>query len=147
MNQVTLCGNLGKDFELFFTQNGIAYAKNSLAITKKTSKKEGNEIITTSHTDWIPLTIFGRKAEIATKHLKKGDKFLCNGEIYTSTYERNGQIKYAWEVLVRNFEFVNSKAKEIQNIQAPQQEKPVEIIYEEMAENAENPIEIEIPQV
>ena len=147
MNQVTLCGNLGKDFELSFTQNGIAYTKNSLAILKKTTRKEGDETITKERTIWIPLTIFGKRAEVIAKHFKKGDKFLCNGEIYTSTYsDENGQTKYAWEVLVKNFEFVTPKPKDTQT----QQEKPpVEIVYdgkqiEEMAQIAEN-TDTEIP--
>lgn len=147
MNQVTLCGNLGRDFQLSYTQNGLPYAKNSLAISKRTTKKEENETITKDRTDWIPLTIFGRRAEIAHHYFKKGDKFLCNGEIYTSVYsDENGQPKYSWEVLVKNFEFVTSKAKETPNEQNTQPEP--EIVYEgtqapqqqieEMAQIAEN---------
>lgn len=144
MNQVTLCGNLGRDFELFSTTNGVAYVKNSLAISKRTTRKEGNQTTTKDRTDWIPLTIFGKRAEIAHQYFKKGDKFLCNGEIYTSVYsDENGQPKYSWEVLVKNFEFVTSKPKETQNAQpepeivyegtqAPQQQ------IEEMAQIAEN---------
>lgn len=94
MNQVTLCGNLGRDFDLSYTQNGLPYAKNSLAISKRTTKKEGNETITKDRTDWIPLTIFGRRAEIAYQYFKKGDKFLCNGKITIEDVSDNDYMYY-----------------------------------------------------
>ncbi len=94
MNQVTLCGNLGRDFDLSYTQNGLPYAKNSLAISKRTTKKEGNETITKDRTDWIPLTIFGRRAEIAHQYFKKGDKFLCNGKITIEDVSDNDYMYY-----------------------------------------------------
>ncbi|MCI5633249.1 single-stranded DNA-binding protein [Helicobacter sp.] len=73
MNQVTLCGNLSRDFQLSYAQNGVAYTKNSLAISKRTTSKEGNQTTTKDRTDWIPLTIFGKRAAIAHQYFKKGD--------------------------------------------------------------------------
>ncbi|TQR25583.1 single-stranded DNA-binding protein [Campylobacter sp. MIT 97-5078] len=108
MNKVALFGFLGKDFEMSSTQSGKAVAKGSLAITKRWVNAKGNK---EEHTDWIPLTLFDKSAENANKFFKKGDRFLCEGEINTNKYidEKTGEEKFGFSVIVRNFHFVKNK--------------------------------------
>ena len=107
MNKVTLFGRLGKDFELQRFDNDVIVAKNSLAITKKFINKDGDKV---EHTDWLPITLFGKGAENANKYLKKGDKFLCEGEVNTNKYkDKDGKEGYYWQVIVKKFHFVDSK--------------------------------------
>lgn len=117
MNQVTICGYLAKDFELSQTKNGVEVAKNFLGITIKRVIVNGNDKLESSHTDWIPIVIFGKRALIAKDYLSKGDKFLGTGRIFTSTYddEKTGEKKWSWQVIVNNFEFVHSKDKNDDN--------------------------------
>ncbi|MCW1675460.1 single-stranded DNA-binding protein [Campylobacter jejuni] len=35
MNKIILCGNLSKDIEMQYSQNGTAIAKTSIAVNKK----------------------------------------------------------------------------------------------------------------
>ncbi|MDA3968048.1 single-stranded DNA-binding protein, partial [Helicobacter sp. WB40] len=80
MNKIILCGYLGKDFELVIGKN--TYAKTSIAISESREKDGQNEV----HTNWFPIIIFGRRAEVAHKYFKKGDKFLGSGKIHTSSF-------------------------------------------------------------
>ncbi|TLD85185.1 single-stranded DNA-binding protein [Helicobacter sp. MIT 11-5569] len=129
MNQMTMCGNLGRDFEVLQSKNGSVIAKNSLAITEK--RKVGNDTI--EHTDWIPIVIFGKRAEVASQYFKKGDKFLATGKIYTYEYDdENGNRKYGWQMIVRDFTFVGQKREAQANIPTPPQ-----VIYESAPKNLE----------
>ena len=143
MNLVQLCGNLGKDFEIVNTQkksNGEAFvvARNSLAITQKIiSKNEKGEKVTIEHTDWIPITLFGKNAENASKFFQKGSKFLCEGKITTSAYnDEKGQTKYGWGVEVRKYYFTQPKANSTQSPEIPQGLDEVNVINDEVLTNA-----------
>ncbi|MBF7060269.1 single-stranded DNA-binding protein [Campylobacter volucris] len=109
MNEVVLCGFLGKDWEISQGKKELL-AKNSLAIT--TITKKANEEI--KHTDWIPLVVFGtNRVNALANYLKKGDKFLCKGRIFTSVYEdENQKTRTGFQVIVDNFEFVHQKEKQ-----------------------------------
>ncbi|WP_139454203.1 single-stranded DNA-binding protein [Campylobacter armoricus] len=109
MNEVVLCGFLGKDWEISQGKKELL-AKNSLAIT--TITKKANEEI--KHTDWIPLVVFGtNRVNTLANYLKKGDKFLCKGRIFTSVYEdENQKTRTGFQVIVDNFEFVHQKEKQ-----------------------------------
>ncbi|ECO3667726.1 TPA: single-stranded DNA-binding protein [Campylobacter jejuni] len=84
MNNVNLIGYLGKDFEIGTTNSGRIFAKNSLAITKRWKNERGNE---ESSTTWIPIVLFGKSAESASTHIKKGSQFACSGELSSNQYQ------------------------------------------------------------
>lgn len=110
MNKVNLCGYLGRDFELRYTNTGNAIASNSLAITKKWIDDRGNKV---EHTDWIPIKLFGKTAEVAHQYFKQGSQFLCFGELATDEYvDNNKNTRYVWEVRVKEFYWLNKKMGE-----------------------------------
>ncbi|MBZ7963303.1 single-stranded DNA-binding protein [Campylobacter sp. W0049] len=117
MNHVTLCGYLGKDFELIKKGEKSSIAKSTLAVSETKKDENGNLIETTN---WIPIVIFGKKADIAFQYLKKGDRFLGEGKILTSAFQdQNGNIRYSWQVIIYRFEFVNNKKELKPNIENP----------------------------
>ncbi len=125
MNHAQQFGNLGRDFEVQTharKSNGEAFivAKNSLAVPKKTTTRDSNgDRVVKEHTDWIPIQIFGKAAENAAKYFKKGDRFLCDGEIRTSSYvDDNGQTKSSWCLEVKRFYFVMPAPKTQDGTQA-----------------------------
>ncbi len=165
MNSAQFVGNLGRDFELQThtkKSNGEAFvvAKNSVAITERRVfiDSQGNKI-TQEHTDWIPIQIFGRSAEIAEQYFKKGDKFACTGKIRTSTYkDEQGNTRGSWCVEVKSFDFLKPKAEnadnaanagvvnqaQAQNLQAqPPQPEPANVVTDEIIENAEETAAVE----
>lgn len=120
MNHITLCGYLGKDFEVIRaksdTNTDIVVAKNSLAITKRRKITKNNETTITEYTNWIPIVLFGKIAETASEYLTKGDRFLGSGYVHTGAYtDKNGDTRYSWQVVIRQFEFVNSRKGEAQD--------------------------------
>ncbi|MCZ6134436.1 single-stranded DNA-binding protein [Campylobacter ureolyticus] len=108
MNKVQLCGYLGRDFELRYsstTSNAVGI--NSLAISKRFKDNSGQE---KERTEWIPIKLFGRTAEVANQYFKKGSQFLCSGELYTDDYvDNNGVTRYTWGVNVKEFYWLNNK--------------------------------------
>lgn len=102
MNKIILCGNLTKDIEMQYSQNGTAIAKTSIAINKKV--KNENQVT------FINCKLIGRLAVISNQYLSTGSKVLFEGELQISDYVDKDNIKRQWvEVLVLNMEMLNSK--------------------------------------
>lgn len=95
---------------LRYDNTGNAIASNSLAITKKWTDGNGNKV---EHTDWIPIKLFGKTAEVANQYFKQGSQFLCSGELAKDEYvDNNGNTRYVWEVRVKEFYWLNKKMGE-----------------------------------
>ncbi|EAK0768211.1 single-stranded DNA-binding protein [Campylobacter lari] len=119
MNKVTICGYLGRDFEFSYTENQQACVRTHIAVSEKRRNKDTNEI--TEYTDWLPIVIFGKKAEIANQYLKCGDRFLGEGRISTYSYINQSGIKsYGWHIIINNFEFIHEKRNN-ENMQPQEQ--------------------------
>ena len=67
MNKVILMGRLTKDPDIRYTQDGTAVARYTLAVDRR-YQRDGEQ-----KADFIYCTVFGRGAEFAEKHLKKGN--------------------------------------------------------------------------
>lgn len=115
MNEVNLIGYLGKDFDPGYTPAGKAFARNSLAITKRFKNSKGNE---EAQTTWINIVIFGKAAETAYVYFPKGSQFACSGEITSSNYkdEETGKDRTSISVLVRKFYWIGKKQDERQDL-------------------------------
>lgn len=134
MNQVNLCGYLGKDFELKYTPNGSAFAKTTLAVSENRRNANGEY---ETQTNWIPIVMFGRKAEVVNQYIKKGDRFLGTGKIVTSSYtDQYGNIRYGWQVAIYSFEFIEKKAEQNQDYKG--EPKPSQITPPKEAENMQS---------
>jgi single-strand DNA-binding protein len=82
-------GFLGRDPEMRFTGTGDPICKFSVAVTEK--GKNGTE-----ETTWYPVVIFGKQAESAGEHLRKGSGVLIEGRIKTNEYDKDGQKIKTW---------------------------------------------------
>ena len=155
MNNAQFVGNLGRDFELQThtrksSGESFVVAKNSVAITERRvfNDTQGNRI-TQEHTDWIPIQIFGKSAEIAEQYFKKGDKFACVCKIRTSTYtDDKGQTRSGWVAEVKSFDFLKSKAESQAENQTPApqnlpQPEPANVVTDDIIENAEETAAVE----
>lgn len=99
MNRVTLLGNVGKDPEIFKTNQGVTIAKFSLATSKKIN---GEEL-----TEWHNLKLFNKTAEVAEKYVSKGSKILVEGSIEYNSWETEGKKYYKTEINVKHLELVS----------------------------------------
>lgn len=101
MNQVNLIGNTTSAIELRNTQNGTAFCRFSLAVRRDKDT-----------TDFIDCEAWKTTAETLAKYVEKGDKLAVTGSLKVSSYtDKDGQNRRSWSVLVREFEFMQRKAK------------------------------------
>jgi single-strand DNA-binding protein len=83
VNKVILIGNLGKDPEVRYLDNGVAVANMSIATTENYKNKEGDRV---SQTEWHDVVLWRGLAEIAEKYLKKGSSVYIEGKIRTNKW-------------------------------------------------------------
>ena len=107
LNKVMLIGNLGRDPEIRYSQQGTAVVKFSIATSETwTDRNTGNR---QEKTEWHNIVVFGKQAETCEKYLSKGSKIFIEGKLQTSTYEKDGQTRYFTEIVASNFQFLDSR--------------------------------------
>lgn len=109
MNKVMLIGNVGKDPEVRYVDQGMAVARISLATTERGyTLQNGTQV--PDHTDWHYVIFWKRLAEIVEKYVHKGDKLYIEGRIRYTTYDdKQGQRRYATEIWADNLELLSPK--------------------------------------
>jgi len=97
VNKVILIGNLGKDPEVRYLDNGVAVANLSLATTENYKNKEGERV---NQTEWHDVVLWRGLAEVAEKYLKKGASVYIEGKIRTSKWvDKEEKTRYKTEVM------------------------------------------------
>ena len=101
MNKVILKGRLARDVDLRTTTSGKSVAQTSIAVNRW-GKDQG--------ADFIPLVIWGQRAEAFSRYLSKGREVLVEGRMQVRNYDdNNGNKRYVTEVIVDDFEFCGSR--------------------------------------
>lgn len=107
VNKVILVGNLGRDPETRYAQNGTAVTRFSVATSESWRDKSSGE--QQERTEWHNVVCFARLAEIAGEYLRKGSKVYIEGQLRTSSWEADGQKKYRTEVNAREMQMLDSR--------------------------------------
>ena len=103
-NLVVLTGRLTADPELKTTPNGVPVTSFSIAVNR--NYRAGEE----QQTDFINIVAWRQRAEFITKYFNKGSLIGIEGSIQTRRYtDKNGNNRTAFEVVVNNAHFVESK--------------------------------------
>ena len=106
-NRVQLIGRLGQDPEVKQTKNGRTLARFSLATTEIYKNSQGER---TEETQWHPIVVWGERAEIAGKYLRKGKEVALEGKLVHRSYDdADGNKKYITEVVVNEFLMLGKK--------------------------------------
>ena len=103
-----LIGNVGKDPETRYAQNGSAITRFSVATSESWKDKASGEM--QERTEWHNVVCFARLAEIAVEYLRKGSKVYIEGSLRTSSWEADGQKKYRTEVNARELQMLDSRS-------------------------------------
>lgn len=109
MNEVNLIGRLVKDFELKTVGEGESsnvMVMSSIAVDRHYRDKNGEKI-----TDFIPIQAWNVAAETLSKYVKKGDKLGITGRLETYVYEKEGEKKQNYKVLIEKFDFLSDNKK------------------------------------
>jgi len=106
MNKIILLGRLIKDPELRTVDTGEkVYTKFIIAVDRNFKSVDG-----TIKADFIPVILWGKKAEVVCKYLKKGNSISLSGRLRTGSYDdKDGNKKYIAEVIAEDFKFVGGR--------------------------------------
>ena len=119
MNKIILLGKLIKDPELKTIEDGDkVFTRFIIAVDRNFKSLDG-----TRKADLIPVTIWGRKAEVVCKYMTKGSYISLSGRLKTGSYEdKQGNKKYIAEVVAEDFKFVGNKREVKENSQVSGEE-------------------------
>ena len=83
-SRVVLVGNLGRDPEMRYSQNGTPITNFTIAVNRRRRGTDGNF---TDETDWYRISLFRRDAETAAEYLKKGSKVTVHYKMTATSVE------------------------------------------------------------
>lgn len=107
INKVILIGNLCQDPKVKNFEGGKV-ASASLATSEKGyKKKDGKEV--PEQTEFHNLSVFGKLADVVEKYCHKGDKLYIEGRLHTRSWEKDGEKRYATEIIVTDIQMLGGK--------------------------------------
>jgi len=119
LNKAILQGRFTTDPELRSTPSGASVAAFTLAVNRAYKKDKEPE------TDFINCTAWRRTAEFVCKHFQKGQQAVVDGSIQTRSYtDKQGNKRTAFEVVIDNIYFADSKKNDEQTPPPPAQAAP-----------------------
>jgi single-strand DNA-binding protein len=105
-NKVFLMGNLTRDPELRYLQNGRAVANIGMAINRKYRNKNTQEMV--EETTFVDLEAWGQQAETICRYMTKGQPMFVEGRLKLDSWEdRDGQKRSRMRVVIENFQFLS----------------------------------------
>ena len=115
LNKVQLIGNVGKDPDVRYLDNGVAVASFSLATTDRAyTLANGTQV--PERTEWHNIVLWRGVAQTAEKYVRKGDKLYIEGKIRSRSYDdQNGIKRTIVEIFADNMEMLTPRT-------APQQQ-------------------------
>ncbi|WP_024993708.1 single-stranded DNA-binding protein [Phocaeicola paurosaccharolyticus] len=120
VNKVILIGNVGKDPEVRYLDNGVAVATFSLATTDRAyTLANGTQV--PERTEWHNIVLWRGLAQTAEKYVHKGDRIYIEGKLRYRFYDdQNGIKRNVVEVFADNMEMLSAKA----NVQGAAAQQP-----------------------
>lgn len=119
MNNVSLSGNITRDLELKTTPSGKKVLSFSIAINEGKDK-----------TEFINLVAWEKSAELIHQYCQKGDRLACTGRIQTRSWDKDGEKRYATEVVINTYDFPPKRAES--GVNQPQTAAPVDELEDEI---------------
>ena len=111
VNKVILIGNVGKDPEIRYFDNGSAVANFTLATTERGyTAANGTQI--PDKTEWHNVVCWRGLAKVVEQFVKKGTQVYIEGKIRSRTYDdQNGVKRYVYEIYADNLELLGRRGE------------------------------------
>ncbi len=117
VNKAILVGNLGRDPEVRYLNNGDAMANFSIATSESWKDSNGERV---TRTEWHNIVIYKKLAEIAGQYLKKGSSVYLEGRIQSRKYTgKDGTEHTAYEIIVSEMKMMGGKMENQQQEYSP----------------------------
>ena len=99
LNKVQIIGNLGRDPEMRFTQDGTPVTNFSVAVNDSWQGRDGEQ---RERTEWFRVVAWRRLAEISNEYLRTGRKVYVEGRLETRQWQdQEGNDRYTTELIAR----------------------------------------------
>jgi len=109
VNKVILIGNVGKDPDIKYFDNGSAVANFTLATTERGyTAANGTQI--PDRTEWHNIVCWRGLAKVAEQFVRKGSQVYIEGRIRSRTYDdANGVKRFVIEIYADNLELLGKR--------------------------------------
>jgi single-strand DNA-binding protein len=129
-NKVIIGGRLTADCELKQTPSGVSVTAFSIAVNRKGAERK---------TDFLDIVAWRQTAEFICKYFKKGSSICIVGSLQKREWtDKNGQKRYATEIIAEEANFVDSKSDE-QSAAEPTEQPAKEPQFVEVADGDDLP--------
>lgn len=107
LNKVFLMGNLTRDPQLSYLPSQTAVVEFGLAMNRTFKKQDGSQ---GQEICFVDCQMFGKRAEVINKYLKKGDPIFLEGRLKFDQWNaQDGSKRSKLRVFVENFEFLGGR--------------------------------------
>jgi len=107
VSKAIIVGRLGKDPEVRYSADGMAFANISVATDHRWNDKASGE--EKKETEWHNVVLRGRTAEVAKEHLKKGSQVYVEGRVRTRKWQdKDVKDRYTTEVLANSMQMLGN---------------------------------------
>ena len=115
INKVILLGNVGKEPEVRYVDQGVCVAQVRLATSERAYRlQDGTEV--PERTEWHNIILWRKQAEIVEKYVHKGDQIYIEGKIQSRSYEdKQGITRYVTEIWADDLKLFGSPRTAEQN--------------------------------
>ena len=108
-NRIIMLGNITRECELRYLQNGGAVCTTGLATNRRYKKQDGSP---SEDVCFIDITFFGRTAEIANQYVSRGKKVLDEGRLKLEQWtDQNGAKRSKHSITVETLQMMEGKAE------------------------------------
>ena len=105
--QTMIIGNLGKDPEMRYTQDGTPVTDFTVAVSRRHKDRNGQM---QEETTWFKVTCWRELAQTVYQYLKKGRQVMVIGDIKASAYiGQDGQPRVSLELTAREVKFLGNR--------------------------------------
>lgn len=109
--QTIIIGNVGRDPEMRYLQNGTAVCSFSVAVSRRWNDKNSGE--QREKTVWYRVSAWRGLAETANNYVKKGMQIMVTGELEPARayLDNAGQPAATLELTAANFQFLGARGE------------------------------------
>lgn len=100
-NNCTFSGNVARDPECRYFENGNMVANFTIAVSGRNDEE----------TLWLPVAVWGKRAQTIADYVKKGSKLIVTGELREEKWTKDGEEKKKISLSCQNFVFIDSAKK------------------------------------
>lgn len=102
MNSAQIIGNISTDIDIKATPSGKFVATFNIAVNNPYKRDK---------TSFLPIEVWGAKAENTAEYCKKGSKVGIVGYIEVDQWEKDGERKYKTKIVASDVEFLTPKSQ------------------------------------